>query len=437
MQNEQAVKPARRRQNSMRFAVFTHNFLLSDEKYVTRQFIVLRHPDGILQFTDFHRYIRSPINRVHRFSSDGNNRYNFVLQLLNYAFFHAGIHTLDDLTASIVSDFLNAYGMCQLPWDTEHTKRTEDTVKQCIKAVMDFLELYLEDRNGQCKLKHSDLYKQVNRRNQYGRAIRVKVPNFQVVYTGSKRTIFRDIPNKAFWRIFNHIAQHHQDIFGLVMLSAFAGLRPSEACNVRCADSPLGPGIMFDILNGEVQKIHIDLREELNLRSDMVSVGKIKKERKQQVPDIFCDVFYEAYTQHMRYLSGKKREVEFGAFSVNRQGRAITYENYRQKFHVIIRDEIIPLFLADEDPELTMYGRILLEHRISPHVFRHWYTVQLVLSGVEEPGILMYWRGDSSPESALTYLQNKGELEKQYRKVNNEMFSYLMWAAAGGNNGRS
>ena len=78
----------------------------------------------------------------------------------------------------------------------------------------------------------------------------------------------------------------------------------------------------------------------------------------------------------------------------------------------------------------------MLEHRLSPHVFRHWYTVQLVLSGIENPGVLMYWRGDSSPESVLTYLQDKGELEKRYRKVNSEMFNYLMWAAAGGNHDR-
>lgn len=75
------------------------------------------------------------------------------------------------------------------------------------------------------------------------------------------------------------------------------------------------------------------------------------------------------------------------------------------------------------------YGRTLMEHNISPHIFRHWYTVQLVLSGVNDPGTLMYYRGDKSPESALTYLQNKSELEKQFRKVNNEIFNYSRWAA--------
>lgn len=420
----------------MRFTVYTYNFLLNDNKYVTRQFIVLKDSAGILQFTDFHKYIGSASNTVQKYTSDGNSRFHFVVQLLNYAFFRIGIRKLDDITGTIISDFLNAYGMCQLPWDTEYTKRTEDTVKRCIRTVMDFMELYLEARKDYCLMKPNDLYKYVNRRNKHGRTIKVKVPKFKVIHNGSKRAIYRDIPNKAFWKLFNHIARHHKDILGLVMLSAFAGLRPSEACNVRLVDSPLGPGILFDMVNGEVQKVHIDLLTELNLRSDMVSVGKIKKERKQQVPDIFVEVFFEAYTLYMRYRAENRSEKEYGPFTINRNGKAITYENYRQKFHAIMSKEIIPMFLEDEDPEVVLFGRIMLEHRLSPHVFRHWYTVQLVLSGIENPGVLMYWRGDSSPESVLTYLQDKGELEKKYRKVNNEMFNYLMWAAAGGNHDR-
>ena len=50
----------------------------------------------------------------------------------------------------------------------------------------------------------------------------------------------------------------------------------------------------------------------------------------------------------------------------------------------------------------------------------------LTLFGEDVQG-LMYWRGDSVPESALTYLQWKSELEKQYRHINNESFDFLKW----------
>lgn len=412
-----------------RFVVYDHKFVIKDNKIVTRNFVALKRGNKTLQFTDFHKYINSPYNSVKHYTSDGRSRFTFIVQLLNYAFFCAGIERLDDINVEIIDDFLNAYGMCQLPWDDERTKRTESTVKRCVSYVLDFMESYIDSRGAECRLKKEDLYKYVNKRDKHGRVIKVKVPVFQVLYTRNMRTIFRDMPNKAFQMLFNHIAAYHQEILGLVMLSAFAGLRPAEACNVRRADSPLGPGIIFDFVDGELLKIEIDIREELNLRSDLISVGRIKKERKQQVPDIFLSAFRDAYSLYMKYLEGKKYEKDYGAFTVNAQGRAMTYDSYRKKFQEIIQNEMIPIYLADSDPEIVMYGRTLMEYKLSPHVFRHWYTVQLVLSGISEPGALMFWRGDSSPTSALTYLQNKGELENQYRAVNNEVFDYLTWAA--------
>ena len=48
------------------------------------------------------------------------------------------------------------------------------------------------------------------------------------------------MPNSAFEMLFAHIAQYHKDLLMVVALGAFVGLRPSEACNVRREDSPLG-----------------------------------------------------------------------------------------------------------------------------------------------------------------------------------------------------
>lgn len=105
-----------------------------------------------------------------------------------------------------------------------------------------------------------------------------------------------------------------------------------------------------------------------------------------------------------------------------------SYDNYYQKFRKII-SELIPILLSDEDAEVVNYGHLLLENNISPHILRHWFSVKLTLYGEDVSG-LMYWRGDSSPESALTYLQNKGDLEKQFRHVNTELFDFISWQAA-------
>jgi len=296
---------------------------------------------------------------------------------------------------------------------------------------MDFLENLLSSFKGHMQFKREALYQEIQSRNRRGQIIKKIVPAFSVLCkdNGVIRRVYRDMPNSAFKVIFGHIFENHKEILLLVALSAFAGLRPSEACNVRRADSILGPGLRFDITSGEVTGIRIDLNHEYALRSDMVPVGCIKKERMQKVPDIFIDSFIECYNEYMRYIEGRYYEADYGPLSLNRSGKAYTYPSYRQQFQKIIKDEIIPLLLESNNPSLVIYGRTLMEHRISPHIFRHWYTVQLVLSGISDPGTLMKLRGDTSPESSLVYLQDKGDLEREYRKVSNEAFDYLNWAA--------
>lgn len=414
-------------QSNLRFSVYSHTLVIGDNNLITRKFIVLKDSKGNIKFTDFHRYVKPTNKTIRNIADDGNNRFDFVVKFLNYAYFHKGIQTLNELTIPIIKDFMNGYGTGTLPGDEKG--RTKNTVQACIAAIMDFLEVYIKECKGKCHLKKDDLYKYVPVRDKNGRTFNKKVPVFDVVYTNKPKEIFRDIPNDAFDMLFEHIALYHTDLLGLVTLSAFAGLRPSEACNVRREDSAWGPGLLFHIYDGEVHKVQIDLRQELCLRSDLKSTGKIKKERMQTVPLIFTDAFVDSYNNYMGYMNGKKYEAAYGAFTVNKQGKAITYKNYYQRFVKIIKEEMIPKYLESNDPEIVMYGRLLLENNLSPHVFRHWYTVQLVLSGMDNVGELMEARGDSSPESSLTYLQNKGELEKQYRKVSNEMFDYLSWVA--------
>ena len=413
----------------VRFRVYKHILVINNNEKISRQFIVLEREYGILQFTDFHRYIKSPANRIRKITDDGYTRTFFVVQFLNFAFLHRGVGKLDDVTADIVKDFLINYGKCSLPDDDENTLRSESTVRRCARTIFDFIDVFSHDSKGHCRIKSDDLYRKVTKRNKRGAACIVKEPDFDIFYHDNSRPIYRDIPNNAFFMLISHIVTHHKELLGVVMLSSFGGLRPSEACNVRRVDSPLGPGIIFGIVNGEVRKIEIDLRKEYTLRSDLKSVGNIKKERTQPIHINFIGPFVKLYNIYMAYLEGHKYEADYGPFSVNTRGKALTYERYRQMFHRIIKNEMIPLYLASEDPEIVLYGRILLENNLSPHVLRHWYTVQLVLSGVTNPGILMTLRGDGNPESALTYIQNKGELEKKYTKITEENFDFLLWAA--------
>lgn len=383
----------------MRFVVYKHSLVLGDNNIVTKQFIVLKHDDGNLQFTDFHRYVKST-SRIKSISDDGNKRFSYVVKFLNFIFGTSGLKSVDQLTLEMVREFFTLYGLSQLPEDSG--KRKKSTVEKCVNAVLDFLTLYLSERKEKAKLKAEELYSTTTFTNSRGRVVKRKEPNFEIYVDDSntEKAIFRDMPNSAFEMLFAHIAQYHKDLLMVVALGAFVGLRPSEACNVRREDSSLGAGIIFHQSDNQVFKIEIDLRKEMPLRSDLKPTGRIKKERLQAVPYIFLEVFLDTYNDYMSYLEGKKYEKDYGPLNLNRRGKALTYDVYYQRFRKIIREEMIPIFLKSDDAEVVFFGQLLQEHNISPHIFRHWYTTQLVLSGVSEISELMSARGDKSPDSA-------------------------------------
>ena len=395
---------------------------------MTKQFIALKTPDGNLHFTDFHRYVKSA-SKIKSISDDGNKRFTYVIKFLNYVFGVKRITSLDQLTLDMIKDFLMNYGLGSLPGDKRHRKKS--TVEICVNTILDFLTLYLKERKGKAILSPSDLYEITSYTNKRGRLIKRKEPKFDIYVDDSQteQAIFRDMPNSAFEMLFAHIAEYHKDLLMVVALGAFVGLRPSEACNVRREDSPLGAGILFHQSEGETFKVEIDLRREMPLRSDLKPTGRIKKERMQAVPYIFLEVFLDTYNNYMSYLEGKRYERDYGPLNLNKQGKALTYAVYYQRFHRIIREEMIPIFLKSDDAEVVFFGHLLQEHNISPHIFRHWYTTQLVLAGISEISELMSARGDKSPESAWVYLQNKGEIAKQYGQVNDGLFDYMSWRA--------
>ena len=412
----------------MKFVSYKQTLILGDNHLVTKQFIALKAPDGNLQFTDFHRYVKSA-SKIKSISDDGNKRFAYVIKFLNYVFGVKRITSLDQLTLDMIKDFLMNYGLGTLPGDTRHRKKS--TVEICVNTILDFLTLYLKERKGKAILSPSALYETTSYTNKRGRLIKRKEVKFDVYVDDSQteQAIFRDMPNSAFEMLFAHIAEYHKDLLMVVALGAFVGLRPSEACNVRREDSPLGAGILFHQSEGETFKVEIDLRREMPLRSDLKPTGRIKKERMQAVPYIFLEVFLDTYNNYMSYLEGKRYERDYGPLNLNKQGKALTYAVYYQRFRRIIREEMIPIFLKSDDAEVVFFGHLLQEHNISPHIFRHWYTTQLVLSGVSEISELMSARGDKSPDSAWVYLQNKGEIAKQYGQVNDGLFDYMSWRA--------
>lgn len=412
------------------FAVYEHILIYDGDKKIKRQLIVLKDSaDNIIGWTDFHKFAQSPSARIKSIYSDSGKRCYSIAKFLNYIFWDCyHITKLSDLTSQMVCDFLNDYGMCRLPGDNKNTIRNKTTVTICVAAIIDFLTLLLKKEHG-FRMKVDDLYhyeKFFDKRTKREKSRRV--PNFTIYFSdGIRQNMLRDLPEGAFQILFNEIAENHRNILMLAALSAFSGLRPSEACNVRREDSPLGPGMRFQYTNGKVSDVIIDLREEKILRSDLIDAGGIKKPREQRIYPKFLNQFMDCYTLYSNYIVGHPYEADYGALTNTRSGKAMTYKSYLNAFQKAVQGAI-PKMLACDDPKVQHYGFLLQEHSISPHIFRHWFSVHLTVDGATIAE-LMYWRGDKSPESSLPYLQNKSELVKQYYNVSNKIMDYNLWRA--------
>jgi len=408
--------------------------VIQDSRLIIVKFIVIKiKNNGIVRFTKLHNYISVGKTKASvRVDANAGSKVYYVCCLLNFVFVdHARrykISNILDITSEHLEDFMYDYSMNH---DDDLRYPIESTVNTCVYAVIDFMENYLKKHDFK-RSKQNEFHETVTSRNKHNIYTEKKVPSFDVVYNGKPKTIFRDIPNSVFNVISSYAATYYKEIFFMITLSAFTGMRPSEVCNVRQESSPLGKGIYIYRKGNKIEKINIDITEEKQLRSDLVSVGGIKKERWQQVYPKFYAAFMNAYEIHKEYLSKQKYESQFCPMFVDSHGMAMTYGNYYRIFNKMI-DEIKPILIESTNPEISTYGHMLLQNNISPHIFRHWFSVRLALYG-EDVANLQYWRGDKSPLSAMLYLKNKGELAKQLAYTNNSMFEFMLDAATTENN---
>lgn len=387
----------------MKFKLYIHRLVKMDSlgyDVLTEIPLIILEKDGDYYPTDFHKYVETGGIKKQGFYN--KPFFHNIISFLNYVYFDKKyISRMNDLTLDMVQNYLIYYGT------RKEMKKT--TAERCMNDIMTFLANYGR-KNKDFPIKENDMYV-VKKKRKNNHTVNVKIPKFKIEYNPSNRTIFRDLPQKAFEIFYSHIFNNHKRILMAVALQAFAGLRPSEALNVRRADSKLGPGIMFQTVNGVINDITIDLSQEYVLRSDLKKTGGIKKERMQKVFVNFIPDFMDAYNEYMSYLQGKKYEEAYGPLTINKQGKAMLFATYETEFKKAIK-ETIPLLLQSDDPEVVLYGQVLQANSVALHILRHYYTTRLVCDFNLDVPDLMYWRGDKSPESALTYLQNKSDLNK-------------------------
>ena len=415
-------------ESAQRYAVYSHEFSTPDGIAYTRSFIVLTNGHRVItRFTRLQDY--AGIYRTGVFlpiSANPEAKLHFICEMLNYILSERGdefkVRHVFDITLEMLKAFFTYYALTP---KADGTHRKQDTVERCVYAVTEFMANLSRKYGGYMRVDCNDLYREEAFRDRRGKRKVKRVPDFHIRGFTEASVPFRDIPTKAFEILLPMAFRYAPDIAFIMALQAFAGLRAGEALNVRREDSPLGPGIRFTEAGGAIVAAEIDLTKEYALRSDGKRVGNIKKARKQEVFHPFLEAFRVAYRYHMNFLEKTPFEREYAPLFPNSRGMAMTYSAYLKSFQRLVRTHFIPALLNSGDPELRIYGQALCENNLTPHSLRHWFTVQLVLRGATQ-GEIQFWRGDSNPQSSITYMRNKGDLIRRLREADSRLLEILM-----------
>jgi len=416
------------RLSQYRYGVYKHRITAPDGSVCLRSFIVIRNQYGVIvRFTNLHNFAGIYTGKiVVPISADAEKKLYYICKALNHILIENraefGIDAVFDITVDALEKFFRDYAEKAMP---NGRFRGAQSIGKCVSALTGFFVKLRKKYGDRVALTEQDLFVQRTFTNRRGISETKRVPAFQVRCIQNNETIFRELPLAALIELLNHAFRYTPDIAFAICLQAFAGLRAGEVCNVRQAGSPIGAGITFTRIGQDVRKIEIDITRAVQLRRDGIVIGGIKKKRKQCVYPVFLDAFMSAYEQHLRWLAVRPFEPEYCPMFINAHGKAMTYKVYHNRFAALVENHFRPAMLQSEDSELRIYGQLLCENKLGLHSLRHFFSVQLVLHG-EDIAQIQYWRGDSSPESAFLYLQNKGDLVRELEKASGELFEILM-----------
>lgn len=403
------------------YAVKEYPLLSSNKELISRPAIVLKNCDGyVIAFTGL-EYFAGPYKvKNHQLYCPKKNDLEYICKALNYILFEKRssnkVSSPSEITAAMVMDFFEFYCTAPKTPNSEYF-RGQQSIDKCVKAVSFFFANMAEKVKGSCSLHSSDLLEEAyyKRDAKSTRTYRTYAPIYRrKCLHGLKKQLTRDIPAEVISMLLEEAQKHDPMLAFAIVAQITLGVRPSELMNFRQEDSPLSdvPGITFYYKGSAIYDIDVDLTKEYLLRSDGKSVGGIKKERTVPIYKAFIEEFMEAYRYHKLELSHYRFEAEYAPMFVTRDGKAMTYKTYYMRFKKLVSSYLKPRLLASSDPEQNALGQSLDSAPFTPHALRHYFTVRLVEAGLDCAEIMKY-RGDTSPESVLPYLNTKGSIKKK------------------------
>ena len=400
--------------HGVKFSAYAaRNVLTSIE--TPRQFVVLRDDnDTILAFTGLEVFAGCYTGRQHVIKEVKGQELNYIVQALNYVlvenFFRYRATSVVDVTMPMIIDFFEAYRTKELRSENHHP--SNQSVDKCIKYVSAFFANVSTVIGPTCGVQPEELYI-TTKVERHGEVHSIYRPVYR------KGALTSIVPTKNHnitedvYKILVSLARIHDKmlVFGLI-LGRCAGLRGGEPTHLRRTD------IIEHYQRTAIVGIEIDLRHIEELSSRGIE-GGIKRKRMAVVYPRFVQRVATEYREHQKLLSNYTTESDYDPLFLNERGKAMSYQTYYSRFKKLVRDHLCPELMRSEQPELVAYGQQMLMNPITPHSLRHLFTQTLVEDGCKINEV-MHYRGDSSPESALSYL-SASEVEKDLTKAHGEV----------------
>ena len=419
-----------------RYGVHKRKYYI-DGREVDRCMIVIKDvATGLIkEFTSLGDYaVYMPIEDL-PVSETGISCIYSVINFLNYVFVDNwkkyGINTLRQIEVRHIEDYLNTYA------DTR-TRSGGYPSRQTIRNKRASISKFMIGLIRSCKMniREDEIVEYRFVRNPKGSYGGRFVPRYKIHFRyhnesmGGYKMLYRDMPLAIAQRLISMAETFDPEIAFALVLQLLVGLRSGEVCNIRQNTSVYGP--CFRVTYADDAKtictgIEIDLLHEYPMRGDGKTVGRIKRERCQSVFPPFQAQVEESYRRHLELIKGKPVEEARPMFLTKRPDKkngvymAMTVSAYRDRVLRLFNEHVLPSCRNDADPMMRSFYHEMQGHTWGPHSCRHWYTVALILCGVDNVAQLMNYRGDKSPRSAITYLERKGELNNRYRKAVNKL----------------
>ncbi len=406
----------------LKFGIYSLNCSTRYGLTVSRHFIVLTEGKRILSFTRLESLCqRGSPKIVHYYSSSSRSSLVYVVEFLNWM-----LQNYPETPAVQIPWSFSPEDLQEFFWAYSSRKLNENTIKKCMYYLTDFaagIAAVYPDSAGFGK---EDLYEEQIRRYDRNRTSVHRKILFSVSTPGKVSMPFRDMPIEALALLIRLAWAHTPDIAFAICTQAFSGIREGEVLSMRQTGSCYGSGIELVWTDGKLPSaVHIDINTEYALREDGAQPVHIKIRRKAHVYPGFIPVFMNAWEIHEEFLKKHPHDTKRAPMFIDRQGQAMSYATYRNRFDTLVNDHFRPALLKCGDKDLQAYGNLLLYHSLTLHSLRHFFSQHLVLCG-ESLEVLMNYRGDKNPESCLVYLRGtQNSLRKRHDSAQDLLLSLL------------